>query len=47
MKWTTSFHHTYRLLVWNRRLNSKLRAFAYMKLRVRPESTLVSSDDRE
>lgn len=33
LQWATGFHQTYRLLVWNRRRMSRLRAFAYLKLR--------------
>ena len=35
MRWTTGFHHTYRLLIWNRRLVSRFSAFGYRKLRAR------------
>jgi CelD/BcsL family acetyltransferase involved in cellulose biosynthesis len=35
MRWSTGFHHTYRLVIWSRLATSKLRAFAYLKLRVR------------
>ena len=34
MQWTKGFHHTYRLLVWNRRPMSRLRASVYLRLRV-------------
>jgi CelD/BcsL family acetyltransferase involved in cellulose biosynthesis len=35
LRWTSNFRQTYRLLVWNRRRSSRLRALAYLKLRVR------------
>ena len=34
MQWNTGFHHTYRLVVWNRRWLSRLRAAAYLRFRV-------------
>ncbi len=36
MRWANGFHQTYRLLIWNRRVKSRLCAFAYLKRRVRP-----------
>jgi CelD/BcsL family acetyltransferase involved in cellulose biosynthesis len=36
MRWSTGYHQTYRLLIWNRRWFSRLCARAYFKLRVRP-----------
>lgn len=34
LRWTSNSRQTYRLLVWNRRRSSRLRALAYLKLRV-------------
>ncbi len=34
--WSTGCHRRYRLLIWNRRWISRLCAFTYLKLRVRP-----------
>lgn len=44
MQWTTGFHHTYRLLVWNRRWTSRLRAFVGLGLRPgnQPDSVQVA-----
>jgi len=33
MRWANGFHHTYRLLIWNRRWSSRLRAFLCLGLR--------------
>jgi CelD/BcsL family acetyltransferase involved in cellulose biosynthesis len=35
LRWATGFHQTYRLLIWNRRWMSRLRANAYLRFRVR------------
>jgi CelD/BcsL family acetyltransferase involved in cellulose biosynthesis len=47
LKWATGFHRTYRLLVWNPRWMSTLCAFAYLKLRARPQAQnqVTSMDD--
>lgn len=47
LKWATGFHRTYRLLLWNPRWISTLCAFAYLKLRARPQAQnqLTSMDD--
>ncbi|MGB7547414.1 MAG: GNAT family N-acetyltransferase [Terracidiphilus sp.] len=37
MQWATGFHHTYRLLIWNRRWISRFRA--YRNLRVLPSAS--------
>ena len=34
MRWATGFHQSYRLLIWNRRWMSRLRANAYLRFRV-------------
>jgi CelD/BcsL family acetyltransferase involved in cellulose biosynthesis len=33
MRWTTGFHHAYRLLIWNRRWASRAKAFIYLDLK--------------
>jgi CelD/BcsL family acetyltransferase involved in cellulose biosynthesis len=33
MRWATSFHQTYRLLIWSRRWTSRARAFIYLNLK--------------
>jgi CelD/BcsL family acetyltransferase involved in cellulose biosynthesis len=32
MQWTKGFHHTYRLMIWNRRWVSRLRAYRNVRL---------------
>jgi CelD/BcsL family acetyltransferase involved in cellulose biosynthesis len=33
MRWTTSYHQNYRLLIWSRRWTSRVRAFIYLDLK--------------
>ena len=33
MRWSTGFHQTYRLMIWNRRWTSRARAFIYLDLK--------------
>ncbi|HEY1803095.1 MAG TPA: GNAT family N-acetyltransferase [Terracidiphilus sp.] len=40
MRWSTGYHQTYRLLIWNRRWVSRLSAMAYLKFRVHPGATV-------
>jgi CelD/BcsL family acetyltransferase involved in cellulose biosynthesis len=38
-RWVTGSHHSYRLLIWNKRPMSRLRAFALLRFRIRPPAS--------